>query len=77
MDILGLIPKHVRPLASQSEFESRRLWDPVTVKMMAKAWGEATAAKQQIEQAQRDRAAARKEKNETFVPTYFEEDVSL
>lgn len=75
MDALALIPKHVRPLPDQLAFESRKLWDPVTVRMLGKQWGEATAAKQRIEQDQRDRTAERKAKGEVFTPVYFEEDV--
>jgi hypothetical protein len=44
--------------------------------MLDKNWGEATGAKQEIEQAQRDRTKERKEKGEEFQPRYFEADVS-
>jgi hypothetical protein len=60
LDVLAVVPKQVRPLSSQDSFESRKLWDPVTQKMLAKSWGEATSQKQTIEQAQRDRTAERK-----------------
>lgn len=75
LDVLGLVPKTVRPLDSQDTYESRRFWQDVTAKMLAKSWGEATASKQAIEQAQRDKAAERKAKGEEFEPRYFTTDV--
>jgi hypothetical protein len=77
LDVLGLVPKTVRPLDSQDAYESRRFWQDVTAKMVAKSWGEATASKQAIEQAQRDKAAERKAKGEEFEPRYFSTDVRL
>lgn len=61
LDELALIPKDVRPVDEQDARESRRLWDPVTVNLLAKNWGEATKQKQVIEQRQRDIAAKLKE----------------
>ena len=72
--MLGLVPKTVRPLDSQDAYESRRFWQDVTDKMLAKSWGEATASKQAIEQAQRDKAAERKANGEEFEPRYFSTD---
>lgn len=46
--------------SSQETFESRKLWNPLTEKMLAKAWGEASTEKQRIEQEQRNRTAQRK-----------------
>lgn len=75
MDLLGLIPKTVRPLDAQEDYESRKFWQEVTGKMLSKAWGEATASKQAIEQHQRDKAAERKEKGEVFEPRFFQTKV--
>ncbi|WWD08261.1 hypothetical protein V865_006372 [Kwoniella europaea PYCC6329] len=74
LDLLALIPKDVRPIEEQDEQESRRLWDPVTQHLIGKNWGEATRQKQAIEQAQRDKAAARKAKGEDHQSRFFEPD---
>ncbi|KAL7415084.1 hypothetical protein BDY24DRAFT_413768 [Mrakia frigida] len=76
LDVLAIVPKRVRPLSSQDDFESRKLWDPVTQKMLSKAWGDATSEKQKIEQQQRDRTAERKVTGEEFIPKYFDPDLS-
>lgn len=70
------IPKSVRPLSSQEPMESRKIWEPVTNAILAKKFGEATKNKQEIEQMQRNTAAERKRKGETFVPRFFEADIS-
>ena len=43
----------------------------MTKELLGKNWGEATKKKQEVEQQQRDLAAARKAKEEEFVPRYF------
>ncbi|KAK0546122.1 hypothetical protein OC846_005402 [Tilletia horrida] len=73
---LDTIPKNVRPLDSQLELESRRIWQPVIKAILSKQYGEATKAKQVIEQRQRDIAAERKKNGEEFVPQFFEIDIS-
>ncbi|KAE8228299.1 hypothetical protein CF326_g6773 [Tilletia indica] len=73
---LDTIPKSVRPLESQLELESRRIWEPVSSAIVSKQYGEATKAKQVIEQRQRDVAAERRKKGEEFVPQYFETDIT-
>lgn len=70
------ISKTVRPLAAQDEMESRKIWEPVTSAILAKKYSEATKHKQDIEQKQRNTAAERKRKGETFVPRYFDADIS-
>lgn len=70
------IAKSVRPLAAQDEMESRRIWEPVTNAILSKKFSEATKNKQEIEQAQRNTAAERKRKSETFVPRFFDADIS-
>jgi hypothetical protein len=56
------IPKAIRPLESQLSTESRKLWDPVTSRLLKKEYSDATKFKQGIEQKQRDDAAERKNK---------------
>ncbi|CAE6442117.1 unnamed protein product [Rhizoctonia solani] len=73
---LAVLPKQVRPVEEQLPNESHRLWEHVTKNLLSKNYNEATRVKQNIEQKQRDDAAARKAKNEEFVPVYFEPDIS-
>ncbi|KAG8740371.1 hypothetical protein FRC11_000290 [Ceratobasidium sp. 423] len=73
---LAVLPKQVRPVEDQLPNESHRLWEHVTKNLLSKNYNEATKVKQNIEQKQRDDAAARKAKNEEFVPVYFEPDIS-
>jgi hypothetical protein len=61
---LDVVPKSVRPLDKQDEMETRRFWDPVSQAIEKKEYKKATANKQTIEQAQRDKAARRQEENE-------------
>lgn len=56
------VPKAVRSLENQLPTESRKLWDPVTSRLLKKEYSEATKYKQVIEQKQRDDAAERKNK---------------
>lgn len=70
------IAKSVRPLAAQEEMESRRIWEPVTNAILGKKYSEATKNKQDIEQMQRNAAAERKRNGETFVPRFFDADIS-
>ncbi|CCM01209.1 uncharacterized protein FIBRA_03257 [Fibroporia radiculosa] len=76
IDLSGLhiIPKSVRPLEKQLPNESRKLWENVTTRLLAKEYGEATKHKLAIEQRQRDEAAERKRRGNQFVPKYFESD---
>jgi len=72
---LAQVPKTVRPMGKQRPNESRKLWDGVTNALMKKEYSEATRIKQAIEQAQRDIAATRKKKGESFTPVYFSPDI--
>ncbi|CUA75475.1 Oxysterol-binding protein-like protein 1 [Schizosaccharomyces pombe 972h-] [Rhizoctonia solani] len=76
LSTLAVLPKRVRPVEEQLPNESHRLWEHVTKNLLSKNYSEATRVKQNIEQKQRDDAAARKSKNEEFVPVYFEPDIS-
>ena len=62
-----VVPKRVRPLDKQHAFESRRLWESVTSRLLTREYGEANKHKHIIEQRQRDHAAERKKKGEEFV----------
>ena len=59
-----IVPKRVRPIAHQLPNESRRLWENVTNRLLAKEYSEATKHKLAIEQKQREKAAERKKKGE-------------
>lgn len=59
-----VVPKRVRPLEHQAHNESRKLWENVTSRLIAKEYSEATKHKLSIEQKQRDKAAERKKKGE-------------
>ncbi|KAJ3935754.1 MAG: hypothetical protein NXY57DRAFT_957850 [Lentinula lateritia] len=76
LSTLWIIPKQVRPLEKQLPTESRKLWEGVTSRLLKKDFSEATKEKVVIEQKQRDEAAERKKKGVSFVPQYFEEDIS-
>ncbi|KAJ3776424.1 hypothetical protein FB446DRAFT_721358 [Lentinula raphanica] len=76
LSTLWVVPKQVRPLEKQLPTESRKLWEGVTSNLLKKEYSEATKEKVAIEQRQRDEAAERKKKGISFVPRYFEEDIS-
>lgn len=64
MQQLDIVQKSVRPLEKQSPLETRRFWEPVTNAILKKDYKGATTHKQTIEQAQRDKAAAREKSGE-------------
>ncbi|KAJ6491264.1 hypothetical protein C8R47DRAFT_1319606 [Mycena vitilis] len=72
LSTLSVLPKTVRPLEKQIPYESHRLWEAVTTKLLKKEFSDATKEKVAIEQRQRDEAADRKRKGVEFVPRYFE-----
>ncbi|KAI0048916.1 hypothetical protein FA95DRAFT_1468963, partial [Auriscalpium vulgare] len=74
LSTLHIVPKTVRPITRQEPNESRRLWETVTERLLRKEFGEATRAKQTIEQRQRELTEERKRKGVEFVPKYFEKD---
>lgn len=49
------------------------MWEAVTEAIHAKDYARATTLKQEIEERQRQKAAARKEKGEEWVPRFFED----
>ncbi|THU96230.1 hypothetical protein K435DRAFT_858722 [Dendrothele bispora CBS 962.96] len=76
LSALWVVPKQVRPIERQVPFESRKLWENVTSRLLKKEYNEATKEKVAIEQRQRDEAAERKKKGVEFIPKYFEKDIS-
>lgn len=65
------VPKIVPPPEEQLPNESRTFWKDVTSAILEKRFGDATRIKQDLEQAQRDKAAKRKELNVDFQPRFF------
>ena len=64
--------KLVPPEAEQEPNESRNQWFKLTKAIQAKNMEEATDAKTEVEEAQREDRRVRDEKGETFVPVFFE-----
>lgn len=73
IDITPLLPvtKIVPPEEYQLSNESRRFWADVTAAIHDKRYSQATKAKHEIEERQRQRAAERQEKSETWKPRFF------
>ncbi|KAL4894349.1 hypothetical protein BDV59DRAFT_17422 [Aspergillus ambiguus] len=65
------IPKNVPPSEEQLSNESRKFWSNVTQAILDKRYSQATKLKQEIEERQRQKAAERQEKNETWQPRFF------
>ncbi|OMH79173.1 Oxysterol-binding protein-like protein [Zancudomyces culisetae] len=59
------------PIENQNEFESRRLWNPVTLALKVKNLDKATEEKTKIENLQREMAKEREAKKIEWVPKYF------
>ncbi|EAU31115.1 conserved hypothetical protein [Aspergillus terreus NIH2624] len=73
IDITPLFPapKNVPPSEEQLSNESRKFWSNVTEAILDKRYSQATKLKQEIEERQRQKAAERQEKNETWQPRFF------
>ena len=65
------VPKLVPPPEEQLANESREFWKEVTIAILEKRFSDATRIKQDLEQAQRDKAAKRKELNLEYIPRFF------
>ncbi len=78
VDIGPLFPtaKIIPPEKDQLPKESRRFWAPVTKAIMNKQYGQATIAKQEIEERQREKAAERQNRNVEWQPRFFAESVT-
>ncbi|EPY54296.1 oxysterol binding protein [Schizosaccharomyces cryophilus OY26] len=68
---LDLVHKRCPPLSKQFPYESRKIWFPVTQNIVGKRYSQATKAKQEIEEQQRQEAATRTESNIEWKPRYF------
>ena len=64
-------PKIVPPEPDQLPNESRQLWREVTEAINAKQFGLATKTKQELEERQRTKVAARQEKSKPWRPRFF------
>ncbi|OQV10972.1 hypothetical protein CLAIMM_14887 [Cladophialophora immunda] len=65
------VPKACPPPHEQLPHESRTFWAEVTTAINEKRYSDATRMKQDLEQAQRDKAAKRKDLNVEFQPRFF------
>ncbi|EXJ73294.1 uncharacterized protein A1O5_03054 [Cladophialophora psammophila CBS 110553] len=65
------VPKSCPPDHEQLPHESRTFWAEVTTAINEKRYSDATRVKQDLEQAQRDKAAKRKDLNVEFKPRFF------
>lgn len=74
LEALSVIPKSCLPTEAQLPLESRVVWKEVSNLIHAKEYSKATKVKQGIEARQRNDAAARKERNEDWVPRYFDRE---
>lgn len=72
LDPLFPVPKDVPPPEAQLPNESRRMWQGVTEAIHAKDYGRATKLKQDIEEHQREKAAARQSKSIEWKPRFFQ-----
>lgn len=63
---LEIVKKLVKPISQQEENESRKVWRDVTLGLKVNDIDKATAAKQKVEQRQRDEAKERKETGEEW-----------
>ncbi|KAK4642412.1 hypothetical protein QC761_508600 [Podospora bellae-mahoneyi] len=70
---LSVAPKVLPPVEKQLPNESLQLWSEVTKAIHAKQFGKATTVKQELEEAQREKAREREKKGETWTPVFFEQ----
>ncbi|KAK4111635.1 hypothetical protein N656DRAFT_145299 [Canariomyces notabilis] len=70
---LSVAPKVLPPPEQQLPNESLTLWGEVTKAILAKQYSRATAVKQELEEAQREKAREREKKGETWKPVFFEQ----
>ncbi|KAH6615702.1 hypothetical protein B0J18DRAFT_288075 [Chaetomium sp. MPI-SDFR-AT-0129] len=70
---LSVAPKVLPPTEQQLPNESLQLWGEVTKAILAKQFSRATSVKQELEEAQREKAREREKKGEEWKPVYFEQ----
>ena len=73
VDIVPLfpIPKMLPPEEDQLPNESRKFWSEVTAAISTKQYGLATKLKHDLEERQREKAAAQKQMDEEWKPRFF------
>ncbi|KAL1871032.1 hypothetical protein VTK73DRAFT_2305 [Phialemonium thermophilum] len=69
---LSVAPKQLPPEEKQLENESLRLWGGVTRAIHAKQFSKATALKQDLEEAQREKARERERTGAVWQPVFFD-----
>ncbi|KAL2016894.1 hypothetical protein VTK56DRAFT_2894 [Thermocarpiscus australiensis] len=70
---LSVAPKVLPPAEQQLPNESLQLWGEVTKAILAKQYSRATTLKQELEEAQREKARERERKKEAWKPVFFEQ----
>ncbi|KAL9045115.1 MAG: hypothetical protein Q9214_001803 [Letrouitia sp. 1 TL-2023] len=65
------MPKIIPPESQQLRNESRRFWQGVTEAILSRQYNQATKLKQELEERQREKAAARKEQGLEWQPRFF------
>ena len=65
------VAKIIPPISEQLPNESRRFWADVTQAILDKQYSQATKLKQELEEKQRQKAAARQAQNEEWKPRFF------
>lgn len=70
---LSVAPKSLPPLDKQLDHESLKFWSGVTEAINSKQFSKATTIKQDLEEAQREKAREREKAGTEFKPVYFEQ----
>ncbi|KAM7221912.1 putative oxysterol-binding protein [Rhypophila decipiens] len=70
---LSVAPKVLPPAEEQLENESLQLWSGVTKAIHSKQFSQATTLKQELEEAQREKARQREKSGEVWKPVFFEQ----
>jgi len=72
---LSVAPKVLPPAEQQLENESLQMWGGVTKAILSKQFSLATTLKQELEEAQREKARERERTGETWKPVFFEQAI--
>ncbi|KAH8757378.1 hypothetical protein F5883DRAFT_161722 [Diaporthe sp. PMI_573] len=70
---LSVAPKSLPPMDQQLPHESLKLWGGVTDAIVSKQFSKATTIKQDLEEAQREKAREREKSGEEFKPVFFKQ----
>ena len=71
-ELMPKVPFTVKPISKQGSMESRRVWHPVSKALQKADYDAANEAKNKIENEQRDLRRERSERNEAWMPEFFE-----